>query len=125
MINRGKILKGLECCAETISKACPMECPFWDECMAKDDGSNMYSVMQAALELLKEQGWNVLTEDTEGVIHGLPGDDGRYIMTDGKDIWIDDYVDGVADGIILDSGRDIREITAWMYTPELPEQSGD
>lgn len=75
-----------------------------------------------ALNLLKEQGWNVLTEDADGVIHGLPGDDGQYLMTDGKDIWIDDYVDGVEDGIILDSGRDIREITAWMYMPELPKK---
>ena len=75
-----------------------------------------------ALALLKEQGWNELTEDTDGFIHGLPGDDGQYLMTDGKDIWIDDYVDGVADGIILDSGRDIREIKAWMYMPELPKK---
>jgi len=74
-----------------------------------------------ALELLKEQEWNLLTEDDDGIIHGLPGDDGQYLMTDGKDIWIDDYVDGVDDGIMLDSGRDIREITAWMYRPELPK----
>ena len=74
-----------------------------------------------AITLLKKQGWNMLTEDSDSIIHGLPGDDGQYIMTDGKDIWIDDYVDGVADGIILDSGRDIREITAWMYMPELPK----
>ena len=75
----------------------------------------------AILAMLKEQGWNALTEDADGFIHGLPGDDGQYLMTDGKDIWIDDYVDGVADGIILDSGRDIREIKAWMYMPELPK----
>lgn len=75
-----------------------------------------------AIALLKEQGWNALTEDDDGFIHGLPGDDGQYLMTDGKDIWIDEYVDGVADGIILDSGRDIREITAWMYMPELPNK---
>lgn len=73
------------------------------------------------LKLLKEQDWNLLTEGDDGIIHGLPGDDGQYLMTDGKDIWIDEYVDGVADGIILDSGRDIREITAWMYMPELPK----
>jgi hypothetical protein len=75
----------------------------------------------SAIDLLKEQEWNVLTEDADGVIHGLPGDDGPYLMTDGKDTWIDFYVDGVADGIILDSGRDIREIMAWMYMPELPK----
>ena len=69
------------------------------------------------LELLKEQEWHTLTEDRDGIIHGLPGDDGQYLMTDGKDIWIDEYMDGVADGIILDSGRDIREIKAWMYMP--------
>lgn len=55
MVDREKVIKGLECCFGSISKACPMKCPFWVECMAKDDGSNMYSVMQAAMELLKEQ----------------------------------------------------------------------
>ena len=75
-----------------------------------------------ALALLKKQEWNLLKEDADGIIHVLPGDDGQYLMTDGKDIWIDDYVDGVADGIILDSGRDIREITAWMHMPELPKK---
>ena len=81
----------------------------------------MEELMADAYILLKEQGWNVLTEDADGFIRGLPGDDGQYLMTDGKDLWIDDYVDGVADGIILDSGRDIREIKAWMYMPELPK----
>ena len=75
-------------------------------------------------ELLKEQEWKLITEDSDGILHGLPGDDGTYLMTDGKDIWIDEYVDGVDDGIFLDSGRDIREIKAWMYMPELPEQKG-
>ena len=83
---------------------------------------NVTKAMRDALKLLKEQEWNVLTEDADGVIHGLPGDDGQYLMTDGKDIWIDDYVNGVEDGIFLDSGRDIREITAWMYMPELPKK---
>lgn len=82
----------------------------------------LYDVCVSAITLLKEQGWNVLTEDADGFIHGLPGDDGQYLMTDGKDIWIDDFVDGVTDGIILDSGRDIREIKAWMYMPELPKK---
>lgn len=74
-----------------------------------------------AVELLKEQYWHLITEDSDGLLHGLPGDDGQYLMTDGKDIWIDDYVDGVSDGIILDSGKDIREIIAWMHMPELPK----
>ncbi len=73
-----------------------------------------------ALAILKEQEWNLLKEDADGIIHGLPGDDGPYLMTDGKEIWIDIYVDGVSDGIILDSGRDVREIKAWMDLPKLP-----
>lgn len=76
------------------------------------------------LTLPKELEWKLITEDSDGILHGLPGDDGQYLMTDGKDIWIDEYVDGVDDGIWLDSGRDIREIKAWMYMPELPEQKG-
>ena len=70
--------------------------------------------------MLKVQEWHLLTEDADGILHGLPGADGQYLMTDGKEIWIDDYTDGVDDGVSLDSGRDIREIKAWMYMPELP-----
>ena len=77
---------------------------------------------ESVVKLLEEQEWNLLTEDDEGIIHGLPGDDGQYLMTDGRDIWIDDYVDGVDDGISLDSGRDVREIKAWMYMPKLLEE---
>lgn len=90
-------------------------CPYWvdDDCSKK--------MLEDVLALLKEREWNVLTKDADGVIHGLPGDDGQYLMTDGEDIWIDDYVDGVEDGIFLDSGRDIREIKAWMYMPKLPK----
>ena len=54
MVDREKVLKGLECCSESISKACPMECPYRVECLMQDDTSHMYSVMRDALELLKE-----------------------------------------------------------------------
>lgn len=113
MTDREKVIKGLEC---LISNEVPCEgCPYYGS------GYCLRNIAKDAMELLKEQGWNVLTEDADGVIHGLPGDDGRYLMTDGEDIWIDEYVNGVDDGIILDSGRDIREIMAWMYMPELPK----
>lgn len=78
-------------------------------------------IMRKAYYMLKEQEWHMLTEDDDGIIHGLPGDDGQYLMSDGKEIWIDEYADGVADGIFLDSGRDIREIKAWKYMPDLPK----
>ena len=116
MADREKVIKAIEICY-TLGHNCT-ECPFFtvDDCNDK--------LMHDALALLKVQEWHMLTEDDDGIVHGLPGDDGRYLMTDGKDIWIDDYVDGVDDGIILDSGRDIREITAWMYVPKLPKQEG-
>lgn len=109
MPDREKVIKELEWQINVFTLYC-----------ASDE--RLLEAMKAALVLLKDHGWNALTEDADGFIHGLPGDDGQYLMTDGKDIWIDDYVDGVADGIILDSGRDIREITAWMYMPELPKK---
>ena len=120
MIYREKVIKGLETCsdvycgADNACSSCPYSQTNGDRCLDE--------LVHDAIALLKEQEWHMLTEDDDGTIHGLPGDDGQYLMTDGKDIWIDDYVDGVADGIILDSGRDIREITAWMYMPELPKQ---
>lgn len=114
MIDKEKVLKGLEYCA--IKQSC-LGCPY-----CKGNSTCQDDMAKDALKLLKEQEWYMLTEDDDGIIHGLPGDDGRYLMTDGKDIWIDEYMDGVSDGIFLDSGRDIREITAWMYMPELPKQ---
>lgn len=117
MPDKEKVIKGIECCKAACGAG---NCPYWNGSMI--DGSCMLKLHADALTLLKEKEWNVLTEDADGVIHGLPGDDGQYLMTDGKDIWIDDYVDGVTDGIILDSGRDIREITAWMHMPDLPKK---
>lgn len=112
-----KVIKKLECLRDICNAKSNMAIG-----KGKIAWAGHANAVDDAFTLLKEQNWNVLTEDADGVIHGLPGDDGQYLMTDGKDIWIDDYVDGVTDGIILDSGRDIREITAWMYMPELPKK---
>ena len=121
MTDKEKVIKGLECCTNN-GVVCFSDCPYCKE-FTMADGRCITALQADALALLKEQEWNLLTEDDDGIIHGLPGDDGQYLMTDGKDIWIDEYVDGVADGIILDSGKDIREITAWMYMPELPKKA--
>ena len=118
MADREKIIKGLETCRTRVH--CK-ECPYAYDKRA-DDSYCEAVLHNDVLELLKEQEWNLLTEDDEGIIHGLPGDDGQHLMTDGRDIWIDDYMDGVDDGIFLDSGRDVREIKAWMYMPKLPEE---
>ena len=109
MIDREKIIEGLEMSYKYSNV---------------DEHNTLVSqqLVLDAIEALKEQEWHMLTEDDDGFIFGLPGDDGQYLMTDGKDIWIDDYIDGVDDGVWLDSGRDIREIKAWTYMPELPKK---
>ena len=114
MTEREKVIKGLECCIlrNPDDHARCSQCSYGSNCVNR--------LKIDALALLKEQEWHMLTEDDDGIVHGIPGDDGQYLMTDGKDIWIDDYVDGVDDGVFLDSGRDIREIRAWMYMPKLP-----
>lgn len=123
-MDREKVIKGQECCQISMSEENPFEkceeCPYNHIGISVQDCRSVLS--GNTLELLKEQEWNLLTEDDEGIIHGLPGDDGQYLMTDGRYIWIDDYMDGVDDGIFLDSGRDVREIKAWMYMPKLPEE---
>ena len=118
MPDREKVIKGLECAIGIRGIKNCGDCPYDNDfnCVGCD------IVMRDALALLKEQEWNMLTEDADGFINGLPGDDGQYLMTDGEEIWIDDYVDGVDDGVFLDSGRDIREIKAWMYMPKLPKK---
>lgn len=115
-MDREKVMTWLEICGK--NRDCSGNCPYGDGSGEYEDRLCREDLMADALDLLKEQAWHLLTEDADGIIHGLPGDDGQYLMTDGKDFWIDDYVDGVTDGIFLDSGRDIREIKAWMYLPE-------
>ena len=70
MIDKDKVLKGLECCSESISKACPMECPYRVECLMQDDTSHMYSVMHDALELLKDEPSLVLNIVKFNCYHG-------------------------------------------------------
>ena len=131
MPDKEKVIKGFECCHVMVHDLGPDKtscgiCPYKDiqtEEQINLGGIECIAVLHDdALALLKEHRWHMLTEDDDGIIHGLPGDDGQYLMTDGKDIWIDDYVDGVEDGIFLDSGRDIREIMAWTYMPEIPKK---
>ena len=116
-----KVIKGLECLArkqERMANPCS-KCDYHDR---PNFAFCVVDVATDALALLKENGWHMLAEDADGIIHGLPGDDGQYLMTDGEEIWVDDYVDGVDDGIFLDSGRDFHEIKAWMYMPEFPQE---
>lgn len=120
MPDRDKVLMWLEICGK--NRDCSGTCPYGDGSGEYEDSLCREDLMADAIALLKEQEWNILTEDADGIVHGLPGDDGTYLMTDGKDIWIDDYVDGVDDGVFLDSGRDIHEIKAWMYMPKLPKK---
>ena len=53
MIDREKVLKGLECCCSMTGNAC-RQCPYDEEC-AKMIGSGSAHLCANALELLKEQ----------------------------------------------------------------------
>lgn len=53
MIDREKVIKGLECCIESDDEACPKECPFYKECLTDD--MPYIPVIRAALEPLKKQ----------------------------------------------------------------------
>jgi hypothetical protein len=122
LINREKVIDGLEMLRFFNQRAGRELWADKPHDIQETDIANADAIYAYAITILKEQEWNILTEDADGIVHGLPGDDGTYLMTDGKDIWIDDYVDGVDDGVFLDSGRDIREIKAWMYMPKLPKE---
>lgn len=124
MPDREKVIKGLEILLNGCEYIHCDDCCFFISAKPIRCGLREKQIQEDAISLLKEQEWHLLTEDADGFIHGLPGDDGQYLMTDGKEIWIDDYVDGVDDGVWLDSGRDVREIKAWMYMPDLPKQEG-
>lgn len=52
MIDREKVIKGLECC--TNGEVCFSDCPYFKE-MAMADGRCITAVQADALELLKEQ----------------------------------------------------------------------
>ena len=53
MIDREKVLKGLECCCSMTGNAC-RQCPYDEEC-AKMIGSGSAHLCANALELLKQQ----------------------------------------------------------------------
>ena len=56
MIDRKKLVEGLEYCIEANGKNCPMACPFFDKCFSCFESSEpFYPIMHAALEFLKEQ----------------------------------------------------------------------
>lgn len=53
MIDKDKVLKGLECCCSMTGEAC-RQCPYDEEC-AEMIGSGSAHLCSDALELLKEQ----------------------------------------------------------------------
>lgn len=56
MIDREKVIKGLECCIDANGKNCPMACPFFQKCFPTFESTEpFYPIMRAALDLLKEQ----------------------------------------------------------------------
>ena len=64
MIDKAKVIKGLEYCIDANGKNCPMACPFFQKCFSCFESTEpFYPIMRAALELLKEQEVRELTVD--------------------------------------------------------------
>lgn len=58
MIDRERVIKGLQCCVRSDSEAeCPTECPYYRKCWEDDypDGKLALSLHKDTLELLREQ----------------------------------------------------------------------
>lgn len=70
MIDRKKVLKGLECCCSMTGEAC-RQCPYDEEC-AEMIGSGSAHLCADALELLKEQQKQRFFVDSDGKITPLP-----------------------------------------------------
>lgn len=70
MIDKGKVLKGLECCCSMTGEAC-RQCPYDEEC-AEMIGSGSAHLCSDALELLKEKQKQRFFVDSDGKITPLP-----------------------------------------------------
>ena len=67
MIDRKKLVEGLEYCIKAMDKNCPMACPFFQECFSVFKSTEpFYPIMRAALDFLKEE---ELKEDRTDWIH--------------------------------------------------------
>lgn len=65
--------------------------------------------------------WNVISEDDDGVLVGLPGEEGEYLFTDGKSVLIAELCMDVDDDgqlVCWVDGWDIDIVTAWMPLPK-------
>ena len=52
MIDREKVLTGLECCVNNLYDPCPHHCPYYAECT---NGTSFMVLLKDVLELLKKQ----------------------------------------------------------------------
>ena len=69
MVDREKVLKGLQCCVHSEDTGeCPDECPYYDKCWVDED---LYvSLHKDALELLKDEPSLVLNIVKFNCYHG-------------------------------------------------------
>lgn len=68
MIDKEKVLKGLECCS-TPGKPCRKNCPYSEECF-ETDGEGITHLCSDALELLKDEPLPVLNVGKCGIYFG-------------------------------------------------------
>lgn len=132
MVDKEKVLKGLECCSKSISKACPMECPYRVECLMQDDKLYMYSVMHDALELMKEPPQWISVDDRmppdDQMVIGYTPVDGYMFIGFHKihKYSLKDASYSYSYWYIITSMRSTKhmhkKVTHWMPLPEPPKE---
>lgn len=87
MVDRQKVITGLDCCCSMSGRACRLHCPYGEEC-TEMPGSGTAHLCADALELLKKQPEIVWCKDCENWIPGGSDFDSRCKRVIG--IWAGD-----------------------------------
>jgi len=81
MIDKEKVIKGLENCIKYIDRACPIGCPYYEMCTKYEGRVVFQPVLRDAFKLLKEQDDKIRQlELALQIMHGA----GIRVNTDGR-----------------------------------------
>lgn len=66
--------------------------------------------------------WIKFTVDDKTYTNPIPSDEDEVLVTDGKEVWLDTFINDGIDGCYFDSGYEIvPDATCWQPLPEPPE----
>ena len=128
MIDREKVIKGLECCIKSNDDCeCPDECPYYEKCWEGEQVKLNDQLMKDAKELLKEQQW-VSAEEKKMTLKQIAENHG--LTPDGVDYALRQYqtvISEITHGMLSKPSYDARTILSvaqdrWCETCELMEE---